>query len=345
MPHVPWQKCIECNKVVENPRPINSILLKLYLSARTQLRIDSTCYVCKACRSKFDRWHHKVKGQVDQLILDKSSNENDYELEVRGIYVSPGARCCGDHFYKGQLTYEAIHQIVPFKSELVTFNSNEIQKIITDFRALVQNQEAFDFDNNASLDDTAYYNITDQFNDLLEQIQSMRKSKIRSIRVALAVFLANFRLSLSNRILATMFCLKDKRTVAHIINQVRQALKLNFVPHHIGLNHINRQSVIDHHQTAVATALLAKNSNQLCIVMDGTYLRIQKSRNYQIKQSKSYIDEHLQPSYLDEDDLEFVVELCDKQIDLLRVRFHSRHSNIKYHIATVQYDDNQEQPI
>ncbi|CAF3928091.1 unnamed protein product [Rotaria sp. Silwood1] len=67
--------------------------------------------------------------------------------------------------------------------------------------------------------------------------------------------------------------------------------------------------------------------------------------NYQIKQSKSYIDEHLQPSYLDEDDLEFVVELCDKQIDLLRVRFHSRHSNIKYHIATVQYDDNQEQPI
>ncbi|CAF3928108.1 unnamed protein product [Rotaria sp. Silwood1] len=221
MPHVPWQKCIECNKVVENPRPINSILLKLYLSARTQLRIDSTCYVCKACRSKFDRWHHKVKGQVDQLILDKSSNENDYELEVnmdidienntkytqtsdeirsieiavnrcskderscivcgeknidkrtrlneyqrnilfikRGIYVSPGARCCGDHFYKGQLTYEAIHQIVPFKSELVTFNSNEIQKIITDFRALVQNQEAFDFDNNASLDDTAYYNST-----------------------------------------------------------------------------------------------------------------------------------------------------------------------------------------
>ena len=82
MPHVPWQKCIECNKVVENPRPINNILLKLYLSARIHLRIDSTCYVCKACRSKFDRWHHKVKDQVDQLILNKSSSQNDYELEV-----------------------------------------------------------------------------------------------------------------------------------------------------------------------------------------------------------------------------------------------------------------------
>ena len=40
-----------------------------------------------------------------------------------------------------------------------------------------------------------------------------------------------------------------------------------------------------------------------------------------------------------------MVELCDSQIDLLRVKSHSCHSNTKYHIATVQYDDNQEQPI
>jgi hypothetical protein len=105
----------------------------------------------------------------------------------------------------------------------------------------------------------------------------MRNPKVRSIRVALAVFLAKFRLGLSNRVLATIFCLKDKRTVAYVINEVRQALKTDFVPHHIGLNHINRQSVIDHHQTAIATALLAKNSHQLCVVMDGTYLPIQKS--------------------------------------------------------------------
>ncbi len=67
--------------------------------------------------------------------------------------------------------------------------------------------------------------------------------------------------------------------------------------------------------------------------------------NYQIKQTKSYIQEHLQPSYFDEDYLEFVVELCDKQSNLLRVRFHSRHSITKSHIAIVKHDDNQEQPI
>ena len=79
---------------------------------------------------------------------------------MRGIYVPSGARCCNDHSYKDQLSYEVIHRIVPSNSELVSFNSNEIQKIITNFRALVQNQEIFDFDNPASLDDTAYYNIT-----------------------------------------------------------------------------------------------------------------------------------------------------------------------------------------
>lgn len=119
-----------------------------------------------------------------------------------------------------------------------------------------------------------------QFNDLLEQLQTMRNSKLRSIRVALAVFLTKLRLGLSNRVLSTIFSLKDKRTVSKIINQVRQALKSDFVPRHIGFNHIDRQAVIDHHQTAIATALLTKNSDQLCLVMDGTYLSIQKSSNH-----------------------------------------------------------------
>lgn len=37
--------------------------------------------------------------------------------------------------------------------------------------------------------------------------------------------------------------------------------------------------------------------------------------------------------------------MCNKQADLLRVRFQSRHSNSKCYTATVQYDDTQEQPI
>jgi hypothetical protein len=57
--------------------------------------------------------------------------------------------------------------------------------------------------------------------------------------------------------------------------------------------------------------------------------------NYQIQLAKAYIAEHLKPSILDEDELQFVVELCSKQNDLVRARFASRHSNRKTYITTV----------
>jgi len=74
--------------------------------------------------------------------------------------VSPGARCCRAHLYEDQLSYEAINQIKPYTTEFLSFNSNEIQRIFTDFRTLLLHQQALDFDNNASLDDDAYYNMT-----------------------------------------------------------------------------------------------------------------------------------------------------------------------------------------
>ena len=68
--------------------------------------------------------------------------------------------------------------------------------------------------------------------------------------------------------------------------------------------------------------------------------------NPQIKQAKGYIFKHLKPSILDEHQLEFVVELRSTHKDLVRVRFASRHSNSKNYIATVQFDnDDDDEPI
>ena len=89
-----------------------------------------------------------------------------------------------------------------------------------------------------------------------------------------------------------MFHLKNKRAVSRVIHHVRQALMIDFVPHHIGLNHINRQEVIDHHQAALATALLSSNSDQLCVVIDGTYLTIQKSSNSKFQRRTYSVHKH-----------------------------------------------------
>lgn len=68
--------------------------------------------------------------------------------------------------------------------------------------------------------------------------------------------------------------------------------------------------------------------------------------NYQIKQAKGYITEHFKQSILDDEELEFVVELCSAHTDLVRVRFASRHSSSKHYMATVQFDkDDYNNPI
>lgn len=68
--------------------------------------------------------------------------------------------------------------------------------------------------------------------------------------------------------------------------------------------------------------------------------------NYQIKQAQSYITEHMQPSILDEEQFEFVVELCLQYDDLVRIRFASKHSNTRKYVATVHFDnDDDDEPI
>jgi tRNA U54 and U55 pseudouridine synthase Pus10 len=91
MPHAPRLRCAGCNKVVENSRRITNNLLRLFLSARTQKKLDPTCYVCEGCRSKFHKWYRKVKDEVDQLILDQSSKENHDEPEevISSVIIFP----------------------------------------------------------------------------------------------------------------------------------------------------------------------------------------------------------------------------------------------------------------
>ena len=63
----------------------------------------------------------------------------------------------------------------------------------------------------------------------------MRNSSVRSLRVALAVYLSKLRLGMSNVVLASMFRLNGKRAVSRILQQVRQKLSDNFAPHYVGL--------------------------------------------------------------------------------------------------------------
>jgi hypothetical protein len=92
--------------------------------------------------------------------------------------------------------------------------------------------------------------------------------------------------------LPAYFIKKNKRTVVSLIRSVWLALMKDFTSHHLGLQHIDRQAILDHHQTAIATEIFTTNPNQLYIIMDGTYLYIQKSSNNEMQRRTYSFHKH-----------------------------------------------------
>lgn len=127
----------------------------------------------------------------------------------------------------------------------------------------------------------------DQFEDLLQYLSPMRNTSIRSVRVALAIYLTKFRLGLSNSVLASMFHLSYRRSVSRIIHSVRKTMMETFVPDYIGFRHIDRRTIIEQHSSAIANDLLLDSNDQIAVVVDGTYLYVQKSTNNEF-QRRSY---------------------------------------------------------
>ena len=76
----------------------------------------------------------------------------------RGIFVLPGTRCCNEHLYKKQLSYEALNQISVSECGCILVNSDQLNQMLVSFRLAIQNQKIFDFDDPTCMDDTAYYN-------------------------------------------------------------------------------------------------------------------------------------------------------------------------------------------
>ena len=100
------------------------------------------------------------------------------------------------------------------------------------------------------------------------------------------------RHGLSNRLLATLFILRNKRSVSRIIHRIRQGLIKDFVPNHIGLSHIQREAVINKHTTAIAKEFLTHTADQACLVINGTYLYIQKSNVHTFQRQTYSVHKH-----------------------------------------------------
>lgn len=235
-------------------------------------RGHSSCCICKRPGPKL------IVVPVDirhQIFISKE------------IIIPAGARCCPNHLHGN------IGDLEP-TADTTTVNKSTITQLIKFLRSEIQRQEKtrLDFNSEKTLSDAEYRDLMgiskDSFKDLLLFVEGkVRPTPTRSVRTSLAIFLMKLRGGESNRVLSTLFNV-SKSSIRRCISSVRSALSGRFVHENLGFQHISRAEIIQHHTRQIAQTLFETcPGNQAILVMDGTYIYINKSGNFQ-SQRQSY---------------------------------------------------------
>ncbi|XP_033726042.1 uncharacterized protein LOC117315788 [Pecten maximus] len=246
----------------------------------------STCCICKKRGSKL------MTVSIDcrtRLFVEK------------GHLLLAGSRCCckhldSDKYFNEEALCSVTDNSTNSQEGSTYFNKTDISSLIANIRAIAVRNERYriDFDNNHSLTDADYQNLTGitkaDFNDLcllLSSSTSIRCTKNRTSRTCIALLLVKLRTGMSNRLLSTLFNI-GKSSVRRAIMSARQFLSVNFTPRNVGFQHVTRDDVIEHHTRPLAQELFGTMINKPAIlVVDGTYIYIEKSNNFQF-QRRSY---------------------------------------------------------
>ncbi|XP_062598202.1 uncharacterized protein LOC134259614 [Saccostrea cucullata] len=230
------------------------------------------------------------------------SEQSRHELFMHtGVLLTEGSRCCSRHVSDRHLTAETVNSGVSSKTRNhTTFNNEEVCHLLESVRQLAKRKDStrIDFDNDSSLTDEDYRNLTgltrSEFDDLMSNIKEIRQSKSRSTRTCVAILLVKLKCALDNKMLATMFNMK-KWQVRRAVSSARKALMSDFVPHNLGFGHISREEVIGQHTRPLAQELFSNGlteTPQALLVLDGTYIYIQKSNNFSFSRRSYSLHKH-----------------------------------------------------
>lgn len=208
----------------------------------------------------------------------------------QNVILPPGNRCCSQHLQDGILTEDAAKQLQLTESSFV--NRTYILDMLQRMRELCKKNETcrLDFENAGSLSETDYCSLVGLskqfFDELSKEVEPyLKNTPARSIRMSLAIYLCKMKSGMSNQFLSTLFNI-SKSSLRRAISSVRKALMNQFVPSKLGFSHITREEVIRNHTRPLAQSLFGDNT-QAIIVLDGTYIFIEKSNNF-VFQRRSY---------------------------------------------------------
>ncbi|XP_045781575.1 uncharacterized protein LOC123878448 [Maniola jurtina] len=188
------------------------------------------------------------------------------------FYVPPNCRICTFH-----LQNDNWQQLEDIAQPIQSFTTDHIE----DFASFINERATMlDFSN---IDDMSedfvhfWVGLTkSQFRQLIFDVPSLRNMQKGSI--ALAAYLVKLRTGDSDERLATLFNM-PRTTLLRYMNKARNALKQDFVTRNLGINNITRAEIAARN-LLIPNGLFCAEDRKPIVIMDGTYLYVQKSSNY-----------------------------------------------------------------
>jgi hypothetical protein len=229
---------------------------------KTAYSSHKKCFICNEAKSL-----HRIK---------KESIYNAFRKHF--IIILPGTRSCNKHLQSnGQLSNDA-YKIIPVKYSNYSDHYEIIYKNINSSQSLF-----IKFSNFETLEDKECFEITrwtkDEFQRFSQFIVSINDNKYRSKNELIALYRYWLWKGIDHHSLSKLFGENtNKQRISDYLSQIRVAINKDFVPFYLGSKNRNRGFFIKHN-TQQTQELFQLNEDDLCLIADGSYTRIEKSNN------------------------------------------------------------------
>lgn len=253
------------------------------------LKVHSTtsshkyCVICKEYLSK---------GRKSSVVPLNARTQSFIE---KGIFINSKARCCVNHLINKLFTKESL-KLLKSKYIETSFNRTDIVTLLENVRKTLALSSCLNFENVHLLSDSVCYSLTgitkENFEDIVSHLSTLRNSSVRTINTCVAILLTKLRTGLPNHLLGVIFSL-SKGQIQRCIHSGRNCLMKDFVPLHIGFQHISHEDFVSRHTTPLSKQLFSSHDDDAAIiVLDGTYVYIQKSSNYTFQRMSYSLHKH-----------------------------------------------------
>ncbi|XP_052689344.1 uncharacterized protein LOC128167586 [Crassostrea angulata] len=255
---------------ITNPSSPKTVHLNIPAASRSH----KWCVIC-----------HKDSSRRNHIINIPSTAITQAFINC-GVFIHPKSRCCYKHLENTFFSSDALHLLRAAKTSDM-FSHSDVVNLLTNIRKMLRADcHRLNFDIPAFLSDEDYETLTgitkDQFNDLVTYLEDIRNTEIRSKRTCLGVFLTKLRTGLSNKVLGVLHGLTAAQ-VQRTVTTTRQCLMSSFVPSNLGFSHLSHEDFATLHCTETAKTLFREDDSNAVVVLDGTYIYIQKSCDYQFQ--------------------------------------------------------------